>query len=110
MAYAIHVYIPIVKTFNVNGNDILVHVPIGYECDGITIPCWLKPIAAIFGITPTCKYSESAIIHDWLCETNLVSREIADEIFHLNLLNQGCPRFKRWIMWKSVKIGSKLGY
>jgi hypothetical protein len=87
-----------------------VTVPTGYQSDGFTIPTLLRPLAALLGITPEGQYSECAVLHDFICETHQFWRPMCDDLFRQALRQQGCPWFKRWILYKSVRLGAKMGY
>ena len=50
------------------------------------------------------KHDGPALLHDWLYNTHLVSRPIADAIFHEALLVCGVSPFKAWVMVTAVRF------
>lgn len=76
-------------------------VAAGFVTDFASVPralVWLIPRYGNF----TC----AAILHDYLCQSAVVTRADADGIFRraLNELGVSVPR--RWMMWAAVRLGS----
>ena len=96
-----------------------IHVPVGFVCDGASIPRLAKPF---FGGHWNKKYIRAAVIHDYLYFYNgiipvfnwiidkfvlnnyfIVSRDIADLFFYFGL--HQINWFRRNIMYKAVRFG-----
>lgn len=80
-------------------------VPVGFKTDFATVPqflTWLVPT--------TGKYTEAAVLHDWLCtrgiELGVVSSRDADGIFRRTMRELGVPPVRRWLMWTGVRWGA----
>ncbi len=48
---------------------------------------------------------EAAVIHDYLYQTNGVSRRIADAVFYEAMRVTGEPRWRAWMLWLGVRAG-----
>ena len=48
---------------------------------------------------------KAAVIHDCLYTTHVVTRAVADGVFHEALLLCGVSRWQAWLMWAGVRIG-----
>jgi len=78
-------------------------VPAGFETDFASVPRLFWRI-----IPPWGRYSAAAVVHDYLYETDAVSRLEADRIF-LDLMKRlGVPFWKRHLMYRAVRIGGWL--
>lgn len=79
----------------------------GYETDGASIPrLFWRLIGGPFG-----KYREAAVIHDWLYSENLdheYTRKQADGWFYEIMGELGVKQWRRWCMWKGVRVGGWL--
>ena len=95
------------RTWNVIG--IWVIVPAGYESSGFSIPLPLRPVASLLGITQYGRYSQCAVLHDYLCEVGM-RRSRADRAFREALGQEGASAPLRWLLWASVRVGGWLGY
>ena len=76
-------------------------VPTGFKTDFASIPravVWLLPR---YGV-----YTKSAILHDYLCRTDEVSRADADGLFRRSMHEQGVSVPRRWMMWAAVRLAS----
>lgn len=78
-------------------------VPADFITDGASIP----RIAWIWK-RPTGKHFEAAIVHDYLYETHKFSRKRSDQIFYKLMLKYGVKRHRAYIMYKAVRIFSKV--
>ncbi len=85
------------------GRDSTFTVPRGYVTDFASVPrifFWLLPS---YG-----AYTKAAILHDFLCETKIVSRADADGLFRRTMRELHVPLLRRWIMWAAVRANSRL--
>jgi hypothetical protein len=80
-------------------------VPASFLTDFASVPrfvTWLVPI--------TGKYTEAAILHDWLCtvgiDTGVVSPVDADGILRRVAAEEGVPWLLRWLIWLGVRWGA----
>jgi len=83
------------------GRDETFVVPAWTRTDFASIPrlvVWLIPR---YGI-----YTRAAILHDFLCQEEPVSRADADGIFRRALQELGVSVPQRWLMWAGVRLGS----
>jgi hypothetical protein len=84
-------------------------VPAGYESSGFSIPLLLRPVASLLGITQYGRYSQCAVLHDYLCESGM-RRSQADRAFREALDQEGASAPLRCLLWISVRVGGWLGY
>jgi Protein of unknown function (DUF1353) len=86
-----------------DGNADSFSVPAGFQTDFASVPrplVWLLPR---YG-----AYTKSAILHDFLCTTAVVSRADADGLFRRSMRELGVPFVRRWMMWAAVRLASRL--
>lgn len=76
-----------------------VNVPRGFVTDLASIPRILWPV-----LPPTERYTHAAIVHDFLYWEQTVSREVADKIFRISMIELGVSRWKLNIIYLSVKF------
>lgn len=78
-------------------------VPIGFISDGASIPrfAW-----TIIGAPWSGRYTKASVIHDYLCETHLIPRKKADKVFLDGMKILKVHWFKRWLMYRAVRIAS----
>ncbi len=84
------------------GREQTFHVPAGFRTDLASVPrifFWLFPS---YG-----AYTKAAILHDYLCETKLVSRADADGLFRRTMRELEVPFLRRWMMWAGVRVGAR---
>jgi hypothetical protein len=74
-------------------------VPAGFETDGASVPKALRWFASPF----TGKYTRAALVHDWLYCTEVVSKQIADNIFYNIMKEDGVSGWKASSMYYAVK-------
>lgn len=74
-------------------------VPKGHHTDFASVP--RLPLA--YWLTGG-KAKKAAVVHDFLCETKMVSREMADAVFLEAAELQGVPAWRRKIMWAGVRL------
>lgn len=77
-------------------------VPMGFCTDFASIPGLLQ---SLVGSPTGGKYRRAAVLHDYLYETGMVSREIADGLFHEAMLASGVGTFRAWQLWAGVRAG-----
>ncbi len=82
------------------GNSQTFRIPAGFETDFASVP------TAFQAIIPKRdpRYSEAAVLHDWLYASKEVSRKDADGIFRRVMREYGVPRWKRNSMYYAVRI------
>ncbi len=76
-------------------------VPRGFVTDGASVPLPFRATLARYG-----PWTESAVVHDFLCRHGAVSRRAADRIF-LDLLRRARVNFfQRARLYLGVRIGA----
>ncbi|WP_316574044.1 DUF1353 domain-containing protein [Nocardia canadensis] len=78
-------------------------VPAGFRTDFASVPRSLVWLIPRYG-----AYTRAAILHDYLCRTETVSRADADGIFRRCLHEFAVSTPRRWMMWAAVRLGSRL--
>jgi hypothetical protein len=77
-------------------------VPKGFRTDLASVPRIFWSI-----IPPMGRYSQAAVIHDWLCENpSLVDRKKADEIFYDLMIKYKTYKWKAKLMYYAVRFYS----
>jgi len=79
----------------------IIHVPAGFITDFASTP---------FFIWKTGLYSKAAVIHDYLYQSKLRSRAMADLIFKEAMIVLGVHPFKAHIFYLSVRCFGWIGY
>ena len=74
----------------------------GLVTDGASIP---RIFWSLVGCPTSGKYVGSALIHDGLYCSEIISRKEADELFLDMLKDNGVCTIKRYIMFAAVRIG-----
>lgn len=96
------------KNYKINSNlsfennDFKVTVKKGLVTDGASIP---RIFWSIIGCPSNGKYVGSAIIHDGLYMSEIISRKDADKIFLDMLKHNGIGYIKRNLMYFAVRLG-----
>ena len=87
----------------INGKD-KVNVPIGFITDGASIP---PLVFSLIGSPWRGKYVEATIPHDYLCYLAVTpeERKEAARMFLDGLKILGVSAFKRWLMYRAVRLG-----
>ena len=80
-------------------SDEFVRVPKGFITDFASIP---RLFWTLIG-PPTGRYGKSAVIHDFLYDTQPVTRKKADLIFYEAMQVLKVPFYKRWLMYHAVR-------
>jgi hypothetical protein len=86
----------------------LVIVPRGFVTDFVSIP---KPLQLLRGLLPTTeRYGTAALIHDYLYWTQDCTREQADNIMAIAMMDAGVPLLERRIIHEGVKQFGQAGW
>lgn len=84
-------------------NDLIIKVSAGFTTDFASIPRFFWRV-----FPPAGKYGKAAIIHDFLYRFKTgINRKDADYIFWLAMGELGVPDWKRWCIWKAVRLFGK---
>lgn len=92
------------RTVRVTGDHPMfsaVGVPVGYECDGASIPSWLRWLCGHNTDEPRVI---AAIVHDYCYETHCVSRAEADLMYRENLIALGISRIRAYAEYYAVRV------
>lgn len=90
---------PLLYTFQFGTKLIAGRVPAGFKTDLASIPGVLQSIFPHDG-----KYTEAAILHDFLYGKAVCSRWMADAIFREGMKNSGVSVWVRFTLWLAVRI------
>lgn len=80
-----------------NGLDII--IPFGTISNGASVPKLLRGIYSNIG-----TYTLPAVVHDYLYENNLYTREFADRQFLLDMGKTNTNKFTKWLFYYVVRI------
>ncbi len=82
--------------------EAVITVPVGTETDLASVPRFFWRIFPPFG-----KYSQAAIIHDYLYNVPMdgMTRKVADTIFLSAMVELGVGRIKRALIHRAVRVG-----
>ena len=75
-----------------------IKVPAGFETDLASIPKLFWNILPPFG-----KYTQGAVVHDWLYRTQPMERAEADELLHAMMILCRVPWWQRWLIYHNVR-------
>lgn len=88
--------------YRIGNTKLEIEVPRGFVTDFASIP---------YGITafflPTGQYSRAAVIHDYLYWTQRCSRDQADRIFLLAMIESDVPYRTRATIYRTVRAGGE---
>jgi len=76
-----------------------VRVPNGFITDFASVP---RPLWAI--IPPDGKYTQAAVLHDYLYQKKFFSRKRCDMVFNEAMKILGVPLWKRRVMYRALRI------
>lgn len=80
-----------------------IRVPPGFVTDLASVPRFFWRILPPFG-----RYTAASVVHDYLCVTAAdsvrVTYEYADRIFLEAMEALHVPRWKRWVMYRAVRL------
>lgn len=77
---------------------ITISVPEGFITDYASVP---RPLWAL--ASPN-DYKRAAVAHDFLYARGATTQLIADAIFQWLLTREGCPTWKAWVMYYSLRL------
>ena len=95
----------LVQNMYVKAHDFNVTVPIHFKTDFASTPRFLWAFFPPYG-----KYTEAAVLHDYLYAQKLFERAKCDEIFYYAMLQLGVPKWKAVLMYKSVRLFGQKAY
>lgn len=88
------------EPFAVQTADATYVVPAGFISDLESVP----RVPVIYALFKN-RAPYSAILHDWLYETRIVSRAVADRLFLAAMKAEGLPWWMRRAMYAGVRVG-----
>jgi len=77
----------------------IIKVPKGFETDFASVPQFLWFWLPYWG-----KYGKAAVLHDYVYQTHLTERSIADSIFYEAMLVGGTTHWKAKLMYYGVRL------
>lgn len=80
----------------------IISVPHGFVTDFASVPRFFWRI-----VPPWGRYSPAAVVHDYLYASGRVSRAEADLAFLGLMKRLGVPLWKRWTMYRAVRLFGK---
>jgi len=89
------------QTWRIGTTSTLIVVPAGFVTDYASIPQALWS----FGLSPHGKYSQAAIVHDYLYWTQECTREQADNLMAIAMMEEGV----NWRTIGAIYFGLRLG-
>ena len=89
------------EDYSVTVDDLTVHVPAGFTCDGASIPPLVWPLLYQ---TFDPRVMVAATIHDWLYHTHSHSRAVADAVLEKLLRRDSAAQFKAWMIYRVVRL------
>jgi hypothetical protein len=87
----------------INGGILI--VPKGTVSNGASVPRLLWGIYSPYG-----TYTYPAVVHDYLYENNLYTREFADRQFLLDMGKTNTNKFTKWLFYYVVRIFGGLNW
>lgn len=87
----------------INGRQL--YVPKGTVSNGASVPRLLWVIYSPYG-----TYTYPAVIHDFLYENNLYTREFADRQFLIDMGRTNTNKFTKWLFYYIVRIFGGLNW
>ena len=75
-----------------------IYVPTGFVTDLASIPRLFWNILPPFG-----RYTEAAIVHDWIYRNHTFSRMVCDVLFFEMMVALNTPTVTRWIIYLAVR-------
>lgn len=90
------------KDFSVDVRGHHIVVVKGFTTDFASVPRFFWRIIPKMG-----KYSEAAVVHDYLYFSGIVSKEKADKIFYQLMKEAGVDWLTRKVMYYAVKYGGE---
>lgn len=90
-------YIKLEADFTFVDGEYLVGVPKGFVSNFNSVP------RGLWNVFPPWEYPEAGVVHDFLYQTNGVTRKVADQIHRRILELEGCPAWKRWGAYSALR-------
>jgi hypothetical protein len=87
----------------INGTQLF--VPKGTISNGASVPRLLWGIYSPYG-----TYTYPAVVHDFLYENNLYTREFADRQFLIDMGRTNTNKFTKWLFYYIVRIFGSLNW
>ena len=80
-------------------NSVTITVPRGFHTDFASVPrvFWII-------LPPDGKYTQAAVLHDYLYSEQICERKTADRIFINAMKVLGVPLWKRRVMYRAVRM------
>jgi hypothetical protein len=85
----------------INDIGIRIKVPAGFQTDGASIP---RIFWSIVGHPLNGKHARAAVIHDFMYEAGIYSKENADNTFLEAMKADGVSKIRRTIIYYAVKL------
>ncbi len=82
-------------------DDLTIHIPAGFPCDGASLPPLVWPLL-YQAFDP--RVMVAATVHDWLYYTHSQTRAVADTLLEKLLLQAGAARFKARVIGGVVRL------
>lgn len=87
------------------GTDITIQIPKDFVSDGASIP---RILWAIF--PPFHRWTDSAIIHDFLYKTQFIDRKVCDKIFLECMLEDGVNKIVAYLFYLNVRVFGRFAW
>ena len=98
---------PLIHEVRKNSPYLLI-VPRGFVTDFVSIP---KPLQLLRGLLPTTeRYGTAALVHDYLYWSQDCTREQADNIMAIAMVDAGVPMLERRVIHEGVKQFGQAGW
>lgn len=98
--------VPVVYEVGGQGSGLIVTVPAGYITDRYSLPG-----RVLQGWQPEgVKWWAPALVHDWLYDTGLVPRSVADAILLEAMRAIGVEQWQRTVVYNAVAAGGRSGF
>jgi len=80
----------------------VIRVPIGFICDGASIPRLLWSVVG----HPMDEYAQAAFLHDFICKCmrDTYNRLEGEEIMYEAMGVLGVSLWKRWVIYKALRL------
>ncbi|MDE2106452.1 MAG: DUF1353 domain-containing protein [Patescibacteria group bacterium] len=88
----------VMRPFSFSTNDFLTVVPVGFVTDLASVPKIFWDILPPFG-----KYTEAAVVHDWLYRRQFTTRKFADGCLRAGMKACGVPRWQVVVIYYAVR-------
>lgn len=82
-------------------------IPAGYTSDGMSVPRFFYRVLSA-RVDP--RTSGPSIVHDFRYENHIGTRAECDADYRSDLIANGFPRVKAYLVWTGVRIGGRSHY